>query len=304
MRRYRFLQLDVFTDAPFGGNQLAVFTQAAGLADAEMQLIAREMNYSETTFVVPASDAKALCRLRIFTPATELPFAGHPTIGSTFALALEGTIRASDASPVALELGVGTLLVDVLFEGDALSFAWMHQPVPAFTPWGGSRERLAAALGLVPDDFADDLPIESGSAGVPFLYIPIRSLEAIGRVRMGTDLEDALNEVEKHAGAFTFTLERPASGVDAHARMLAPALGIAEDPATGAAAGPFGAYLVRHGKAMTDEQGEARVHLEQGVEMGRPSRISVAVTAVGETVRGVRVGGEAVLVAEGELLLP
>lgn len=306
MRRYRFLQFDVFTSVPFGGNQLAVFPQAEGLTDAEMQAITREMNYSETTFVLPASDPEALCRVRIFTPATELPFAGHPTIGTTFALAHEG--RLSGRARIALQLGVGTLPIDLIDDGQRLSFAWMHQPLPTFDPWPGDRERLATALGLTPEDFAPDLPIERGSAGVPFIYVPLRSLEAVARACPGADLGAALAEPTTHAAAllFTlvFTLERPASGADVHARMFAPGGGIVEDAATGSAAGPLGVYLVRHGRATPDAEGTARIALEQGVEMGRPSALSIEVTMGDGAVRDVRVGGAAVLVAEAELLLP
>lgn len=305
MRRYRFVQLDVFTDKPFGGNQLAVFTEAAGLSDAEMQAIAREMNYSETTFVLPPSDPKALARVRIFTPTTELPFAGHPTVGTTFALAYEGAIHAYDAQPIYLELGVGTLPIDLLFEEDRLSFVWMHQPIPTYEPWQGNREQLAAALSLTADDFDPDLPIEFGSAGVPFLYVPIRSLEAIGRAMGKASLPDVVSATGNHRNVYLFTLERPASGVQAHVRMFAPDMGIAEDAATGAAAGPFGVYLLRHERVALDEQGEARLRLEQGIEMGRPCQITISITTDGDKqAQDVRVGGESVLVAEGTLLLP
>lgn len=305
MRRYRFLQLDVFTDHPFGGNQLAVFVEPSELTDGEMQDIAREMNFSETTFVLPAADTRSLCRVRIFTPAAELPFAGHPVIGTTFALAHEGTIRAADASPVFLQLGVGTLPIDLLFEGEALSFAWMHQLVPTFTPWPGDRTDLAAALGLTPSELSTALPLEVGTAGVPFLYVPVASREALGRARGGAALPDLLAAVAPHAGAYLFVVEPGAAAdVSARSRMFAPLMGIAEDAATGAAAGPFGVYLFRHGLAKPDADGDAHVHIEQGVEMGRPSRLAVTVSVMGETVRDVRVGGEAVVVAEGALLLP
>lgn len=305
MRRYRFVQLDVFTDRVFGGNQLVVFPEAVGISDAEMLAIAREMNYSETTFVLPPSDLKALRRVRIFTPTSELPLAGHPTVGTTFALAYEGAIHAYDEQPIYLELGVGTLPIDLLFEEDHLSFVWMHQPVPTFDAWQGSREQLAAALGLTVDDFDPELPIEFGSAGVPFLYIPIRSLEAIGRATGKADLPDAISPTGSHRNAYLFTLEPPASGVQAHVRMFAPEMGIAEDAATGAAAGPFGVYLLRHGRVTPDEQGEARLRLEQGIEMGRPCQITVTVaTDSDKQARDVRIGGESVVVAEGTLFLP
>lgn len=304
MRRYRFLQLDVFTDRTFGGNQLAVFPQADGLTDGEMQAIAAEMNFSETTFVLPASEARALCRVRIFTPGAELPFAGHPVVGTTFALAHLGLIRAGDTSPVYLQLGVGTLPVDVLFDEQTLSFAWMHQPVPRFAPWRGDLARLVASVGLSKADIAGDLPIEHGSAGVPFLYVPLRSLEALNRARPGPNLPALLSVPESHVGIYLFTLDTGMESVGARSRMFAPEMGIVEDAATGAAAGPLGVYLVRHGKLASDERGEARVRVEQGVEMGRPSRIEVAVESGGDTVRDVRVGGEALVVAEGELILP
>src|SRR5262249_30754463 len=183
MRRYRFIQLDVFTAAPFGGNQLAVFPEASGLSDAEMQAIARQMNFAESTFVLPAADPKALRRVRIFTPATELPFAGHPVVGTTFALAYEGSVREGDESPIFIELGVGTLSVDVLFEDLRLSFVWMHQPAPSYLPWQGDPAVFAAALRLAPHDIAADLPVEIGSSGLPFVYIPLRSLDALGRAQ-------------------------------------------------------------------------------------------------------------------------
>ena len=306
MRRYHFLQLDVFTDRPFGGNQLAVFLEAEGLSDAEMQAIAAEMNFSETTFVLPASEARALRRVRVFTPAAELPFAGHPVVGTTFALAYSGAFRPDDTSPVYLELRVGTLPMDVFFDERGLSFVWMHQPVPAFTPWQGERTKLAAAVGLAEADLAADLPIEHGSAGVPFLYVPLRSLDALARVRPGPELAELLAVPEPHVGVYLFTLATGIESVGARARMFAPTFGVPEDAATGSAAGPFGVYLLRHGKVVPDADGEARLRVEQGVEMKRPSRIEVAIGAGGDnkTVRDVRVGGSAVVVADAELMLP
>jgi len=303
MRRYRFLQLDVFTDRPFGGNQLAVILDGRGLSDAEMQAIAREMNFSETTFVLPATDAKATRRVRIFTPAVELPFAGHPTVGTTFALQHDGVIRREDGSPIYLQLGIGTLPIDLLYEDSRLSFVWMHQPVPTYEPWNGDRRVLAAALGLSEDDLAPDLPIEIGSAGVRFLYVPLRSLDALGRAAGRPPLAAITREVADNAGAYLFALDRLAEG-EARSRMFDPLMGIAEDAATGSAAGPFGVYLLRHGRLTPDETGAARLRILQGVEMGRPSRLEVAIDCAAGGVRDVRVGGESVIVAEGELVLP
>ena len=303
-RRYRFVQLDVFTDHVFGGNQLAVFPQADGLADAEMQAIAREMNYSETTFVLPAADPSALCRVRIFTPAAELPIAGHPVVGTAIALAHEGRIvpGADARARVSFQLGVGTLPVDVTFAEGRPRFAWMSQPIPSFEPWRGDSDALAAALGLARNDLDEQkFPLERGSVGVPFAYIPIRSLEAIRRASPGPNLTQGLTAADCE-GVYLFTML--ASGdTTAHVRMFALALGIVEDAATGSAAGPFGAYLRRHGHIAPGPDGAAHARLEQGIEMGRPSRWEVEVVGTRDAIQAVRVGGQAVLVAEGELLL-
>ncbi|HKV82917.1 MAG TPA: PhzF family phenazine biosynthesis protein [Ktedonobacterales bacterium] len=302
MRQLRFLQYDVFTDRPFTGNQLAVFVAAEGLSSVTMQAIAQEMNYSESTFVLPATDPRALVRVRIFTPAAELPFAGHPTIGTTFALAHERRIRAGDASPVQLLLNIGLLPVDVLFEGENLSYAWMRQPLPEFRAWTGQRERLAAAVGLDVADLAGDLPIERGSAGVPFVYIPVRDRAALAKARPGPDLVASLADESPQVGAYLFAHD--AESGSARSRMFGLAMGIAEDPATGSAAGPFGAYLLRHGRLSPDERGESHLQIAQGVEMGRASKLEVAITGAADNIREVRVGGTSVLVAEGTLLAP
>jgi trans-2,3-dihydro-3-hydroxyanthranilate isomerase len=307
MRQFHFLQYDVFTDTPLAGNQLAVFLDAAGLSDDEMQSIAREMNYSETTFVLPATDIKAIRRVRIFTPSAELPFAGHPTIGTTFALARANVVRSGDELPIYLQLGIGNLPVDLLFEGEQLSFAWMHQRLPEFAPWSGSRERLLAAVGLREEDVAPELPIERGSAGVPFLFLPLRSREALRRAEPGgsSDLVAALGSQDRHLGLYLFSAASEANDLAVWgARLFAPGLGVSEDPATGSAAGPLAVYLLRHGQLRAKQDGEARLQIEQGVEMGRPSRLSVALACESGEARDVRVGGESVLVAEGSLILP
>jgi len=308
MRQYHFLQYDVFTDTPLAGNQLAVFVDAAGLSDDEMQSIAREMNYSESTFVLPATDVKAIRRVRIFTPSTELPFAGHPTIGTTFALAHANIVRSGDALPIYLQLGIGNLPVDLLFEGEQLSFAWMHQRLPEYTPWSGNRQRLMAAVGLREEDLAPELPIEFGSAGVPFLLVPLRSREALRRAEPGhADLTAAMESQDHFTGLYLFSFSAAAEAnepIVAGARMFAPGAGVSEDPATGSAAGPAAVYLLRHGQLRANQEGDARLQIEQGVEMGRPSRLSIALACQSGEVQDVRVGGESVLVAEGSLILP
>ena len=311
MRRSSFIQLDVFTSVPFGGNQLAVFPRADELNEQEMQTIARELNFSETTFVLDATEQKAHCRVRIFTPQRELPFAGHPVVGTTFALARAGRLHEM-GSPIFLQLGIGTIAVDVLYEERRPSFVWMHQPVPAFESWRGDQAQLASALSLSAGELDAELPIERGSAGVAFLYVPVRSKEALAHAsptpRLREAMGEARGEFSGHPAVYVFTpsaTSAAGTGVpEFRARMFAPKMGIVEDAATGSAAGPLGAYLVRHQRVRGDGDGEARILIEQGIEMGRPSRISVVVIGEPGKIREVRVGGEAVTVAEGEMFLP
>ncbi len=303
MRRIRSTQLDVFTSEPFGGNQLAVFHDAAQLTAAEMQAIAREMNFSESVFTLPATEPTALVRLRIFTPEVELPFAGHPVIGATFALAAVGRITPDIASPIALETGVGPLAIELLFADGRLSFAWMRQPTPTFEPWSGDRAALAASLGLRAGDLRADLPIERGSAGVPFIYIPLASQQALDQAQPGPGVGAALHDAVAHAGAYLFVPPGPAHDQPVATRMFAQGMGIGEDAATGSAAGPFGAYLVRHGLAPLEDD-LARITVAQGVQMGRPSQLFVTVEQREDAISQVRVGGESVVVAQGEFLLP
>jgi trans-2,3-dihydro-3-hydroxyanthranilate isomerase len=180
----------------------------------------------------------------------------------------------------------------------------MYQPIPRFETWQGDANRLASALGLTPDDFDDALPIERAIVVVNHVLVPILSLDAIGRAHSTPDLLEALNLPNEHPGCFLFTLDRAEGGADIHGRMFAPAMGIGEDPATGSAAGPLGVYLLRHGRLAPDETGQTRARLEQGIEMGRPSTLDIAIAGSAENIEDVRVGGASVLVAEGELLLP
>lgn len=305
MSKLQYLWLDVFSDMPFGGNQLAVYLDGRGLADAEMQSIAREMNLSETTFVVPPTDASAHHRVRIFTPKTELPLAGHPIVGTTFALASEGRIPAN-LTTIRLQLGVGTLPVDIEREGESTSFVWMHQPLPRFEPWAGDREALMATLGLALADLDPMLPIEVGSAGVPFALVPLRDLVALGRAQPSDGLLPFAPGETHQGGIFLFTRDVPSSGGDSskpevRGRMFAPGMGISEDPATGAAAGPLGGYLTRYTRDA--HGGDERFLLHQGVEMGRPSQIAIVVSRQSGQVTDVRIGGKAVIMGRGELRL-
>ena len=192
MRRMRSLQLDVFTSEPFHGNQLAVFFDADQITPEEMQAVAREMNFSECVFVLSATDPAAHTRLRIFTPKVELPFAGHPVIGATFALAATGRISPDTTSPILLETGVGLMPIELLFADARLSFAWMRQPIPAFEPWSGDRAALAASLGIAASDLNADLPIETH-----YRYsAPLRHVEEVVEEKVVRERVPAPREVK------------------------------------------------------------------------------------------------------------
>jgi trans-2,3-dihydro-3-hydroxyanthranilate isomerase len=299
----RYLHLDVFTDRPFEGNQLAVVPEPpAALSDESMQRIAAEMNFSETTFVFPPERGGSV-KMRIFTPASELPMAGHPTIGTTFALAMEGVI-ARDQRDFVFECGIGPIPVSLDWEDGALDFVWMTQPLPSFEEEIGDRAAVASAVGLETGDLAD-LPIEVVSCGLPYVYVPLASRAAVDRVMVDQRaLARLLRSRDGRAlPMFFFTTDRGDSSTDetVYSRMLAPQFGIAEDPATGSASGPLGCYLLYHG-VVGAEAARGLISL-QGVAMGRPSRLHVSIDSADDSITRVRVGGQAVLVAEGRLVV-
>jgi trans-2,3-dihydro-3-hydroxyanthranilate isomerase len=298
---YSYLQYDVFTSEPLLGNQLAVFTDARGLSDERMQRIAREMNFSESTFILPAERDGTDIRMRIFTPFVEMPMAGHPTVGSTFALAHAG--RIAPGSPrVVFGLNVGPTPVDLEWEGPNLRFAWMTQRTPEFGAPVSNRAAVAAAIGLQEQDLMTDQPVQEVSCGVPFLVVPLRDRAIVDRATSDAtafrELESVLSR--SHPAIFLFALS-PEGAPTVHSRMFAPGFGISEDPATGSASGPLGCYLVQHGLVAGDDA--HRIVSNQGVAMGRASRIHIAIDGGPGAIRGVKVGGQAVLVARGELLV-
>jgi len=302
MRAYRYLHYDVFTERPFEGNQLAVFPEPQGLSAEEMQRIAREMNFSECTFVFPPETPGTGVRMRIFTPGAELPMAGHPTIGSTYALVHEGVI-APRATEFVFGLGVGPTPVSLDWRGDALDFVWMTQQRPSFQGRVADLDAFARAIGLSRADLARELPVEAISCGVPFLIASIASREAVDRMAID---RRAYHEVCVASGLvelplFGFTTDRTdATGDEAvYSRMLAPQLGVAEDPATGSASGPLGCYLATYDVIPSSALAH-HVSL-QGVRMGRPSRIHISIEQVGHEITRVRVGGRSVRVGEGRL---
>ena len=293
LRRFPFVQLDVFSSQPLQGNALAVLPDARGLTDQEMQALAREMNLSETTFVLPrdaATERQRGVRVRIFTVQEELPFAGHPTLGTAFALRAAG-----GAQEISLDLNVGT--VPVRFEetpGQAL-FGEMTQVDPIFGA-RHDREAVVRAAGLQDGDIDPSLPIETVSTGMPFTIVPLRGLEAMRRLHV--DLSSAAEYLGQSGGKFFYFVTRETADPAArlHARMM---FYNGEDPATGSAAGCTAAWMVAHGVAEPDE----RVLIEQGVEMLRPSRIFVRASRQDNRVVNVRVGGNAVEVVRGEIFL-
>jgi trans-2,3-dihydro-3-hydroxyanthranilate isomerase len=290
-RRFPFIQFDVFTSRPLEGNPLAVFPDGRGLSDQEMQAITREMNLSETTFILPRDEAierERGVRVRIFTVQEELPFAGHPTLGTAFAL--RGNTRAAE---IRLELNVGTIPVRFEEASGQPAFGEMTQVDPTFG-LVHDRSKIAEIAEIPADDIDTDLPIQTVSTGVPFTILPLRNLEAIRRLVINQ--ARATEYLSASGGKFFFCVSRETVDPTArlHARML---FYNGEDPATGSASGCAAAWMVEHNVAQPDE----RVLIEQGVEMKRPSRIFVRASRHNGRVVNVRVGGNVVEVLRGEL---
>jgi len=301
MRSYRYLHYDVFTDHLFSGNQLAVVLEGRGLPSETMQAIAKEMNFSETTFMLPAEQPDTDVRMRIFTPGEELPLAGHPTIGATFALARTGVIDRGRERFV-FGLNIGPVPVTMTWTGDELSFVWMTQPLPRYGEPIPDPARAAAALSLSPAAVAGTgLPVQVVSCGVPFLFVPLTTRSAVDSAVVNRGVLDSLFTASKSSahGVFVFSAEPGDSRATVYSRMFAPNIGIDEDPATGSASGPLGCYLVRH-KMVRPDRAETMVSL-QGVKMGRPSRVHISIGLDDGRINSVRVGGESVLAGEGTL---
>jgi trans-2,3-dihydro-3-hydroxyanthranilate isomerase len=298
----RYSLVDVFTNRAFGGNSLAVFTNPHGLQPATMQAIAKEMNLSETTFVLPPQDPKHDYQVRIFTPAVELPMAGHPTVGTAFVLAREHMVSlAEPETTIVFEEGVGLIEVTLSSQGGHVQSIFMRQPLPTFGPHFPDRERVAQMLSLPPDMLDASLPLEAISCGVPFLFVPVKNLEAMRAIRFRRDEWEQTLRTFEAPHLFVFTQETEHAGSTVHSRMFAPAMGIAEDPATGAASGPLGCYLVRHGLVSTAKT--ASIISEQGIEMGRPSFIQIKIEQDEGRITGVYIGGECHFMGEGFLEL-
>jgi len=295
----RYLHYDVFTSTPHAGNQLAVFMEPQGLATEAMAAMTREMSYSECTYVFPAETAGTTVRLRIFGRAgNEMPFAGHPVIGSAFALADDGVVPAGTAE-IVFGLGIGPTPVALEWDGGRLRFAWMTQQRPVFGPSLPAGAALASAIGVAPEQLAPRLPVQEVSCGSAFFYVPLTTRAAVDAVQMnGRELEAIFKTAGvTRRGLFVFTTEPGADGATVYSRMVG-ATG-AEDPATGSASGPLGCYLVRHGLVPAAAAGT--IVSAQGVKMGRPSRIHIRLATSGDDITRVQVGGESVLVGDGRL---
>ena len=282
MRSFRYVVVDVFTDTPLVGNALAVFTDGRDLGDDEMQRLARELNLSESVFVLPA-EAGGDARIRIFTPSVELPFAGHPTLGSAFVLA--GPMQMLE---IRLETLRGIVPVALERENDRIVFGRMQQPLPVWREYE-QADGLLAALRVE----RSELPVEHYDNGARFVYVGLGSEEEVAALRPDAF---ALSDLPDFVGVLCFA----GSGARWKARMFAPGGGVAEDPATGSAAGPLAVHLARHGRiAFGDE-----IEITQGVEIGRPSTLFARVVGTAEELERVEVGGSAVIVARGEFRLP
>jgi trans-2,3-dihydro-3-hydroxyanthranilate isomerase len=275
----RYVVVDVFTDTPLTGNQLAVFTDAREVDDETMQALAREMAFSETVFVLPP-EQDGHARIRIFTPATELSFAGHPTLGSAFVLA-----QPLQLVEIRLETGAGTVPVQLEREGARISFGWMTQPVPRWRPYERADE-LLSVLGV-----QSELPVDWYDLGPSFVFIALQSPDDVAALRPNFQ-----ELIDFQPGVNCF------ASLDGHwkTRMFAPASGVPEDPATGSAAGPLAVHLLRYGRTASGDE----IEIEQGAELRRPSRLYARAVGTPDEIERVEVGGSAVVVARGEFRLP
>ena len=300
----QFYQADVFTNEPFGGNPLAVFPDAGALTDREFQQIAREMNLSETVFVLPAVDPQAAAKIRIFTPSQEIPFAGHPVLGTFYVL---GTLKRlplqEPVTKIFYECHIGVFSLELIILKGQIEQVVMTQPAPEFLEVVDQVEllfELAKALGVQKSLISDSpFPVEVVSTGLPVLIVPIRTLTAVKSMKVN---HAAIRDICARLGAngilvyTTMTLEENSA---VHTRMFADPIGISEDPATGSASGALGAYLVKNG--VVDVGPTTEVVIEQGYEIDRPSRILVQVFSDDDMIQEIKVGGQVVMVVEGKM---
>ena len=301
MARFRYLTADVFTDVPFGGNQLAVFPDARGVPERRLLNVTREFNFSETTFVYPPVDPRHTRRVRIFTPGAEVPFAGHPTVGTAHVLAAIGDVPLVGATThIVFEEGVGPVPVAIRAENGVPVFAQLSVArLPEAGPPTADRVAIAAVLGLDVTDLLEDpwMP-RAFSCGLPFLFVPLRNLAAVAKARLRMEAWDSTLREAWASEVFVFARGGERPGSDFHARMFAPAMNVPEDPATGSANAALAGYLAARDPR---RDGLLQWRVEQGFEMGRPSILEVEADVVGGALTAVRVGGASVLVSEGTM---
>jgi trans-2,3-dihydro-3-hydroxyanthranilate isomerase len=296
MKKLPFYIIDVFTHDQFGGNQLAVFPNGEDVSESLMQKIAKEINFSETTFVLPPKKKGNDFQLRIFTPNTEIPMAGHPTVGSAFAL-LKNNLIPSTKESIIFEEGIGDITVTFQKTEESI-ITIMEQPLPIF----GSlfeKDIIAKILSLKQEQILELYPVQVVSCGVPFLFIPVKDLKAIKSIKLRMDLYEKYLVGFVTNSLFVFTPETERSGSTVHSRMFAPNFGITEDPATGGASGALGAYLVQNELAIENKT----IISEQGFEIGRPSIIIVNIQSDNKKITSVKVGGECVISGEGNIFI-
>jgi trans-2,3-dihydro-3-hydroxyanthranilate isomerase len=303
-RRLQFYQADVFTNQPFGGNPVAVFPDADGLTDLELQQIAREMNLSETVFVLPPTDKAAVVKIRIFTPTQEIPFAGHPIIGTFFVLGTLNRLALKEPlTRVLQECNLGLFPVEIHTRNGAIERVVMSQPSPQFLDVIDEPEALfsiARSLGITKALIAETrFPVQVVSTGLPVIIVPVRTLTAVRSIVPDVAAIADLSQRYGANGMMAFSTMTVEQSSTVHTRMFAPLIGIVEDPATGSASGALGAYLVQQG--VVDIGPLTEIIAEQGYEIDRPSRILIRVDSDDDVIQSVTVGGQATMVVEGTL---
>lgn len=295
MSKRPFYILDVFAEERYAGNQLAIIRNADGLTDNDMQRIAKEMNYSETTFINSDSERDGGFDVRIFTPETEVPFAGHPTLGTAYLI--QQKVLSKPVDKVVLNLKVGKIPVSFQYSADDVQELMMRQVQPSFGP-ALEKQKTADVLGIDTADIDDRFPVMEVSTGIPFLIVPLNNLEAVKKCKLDENLFSELIRETTVRAFLMFCSEPERAGNDLHARVFAHHYGVPEDPATGSANGCLAAYLVKHryfGGSKID------IRVEQGYEIGRPSLLLLNAEEKKEGIE-INVGGKVILVAEGVIL--
>jgi trans-2,3-dihydro-3-hydroxyanthranilate isomerase len=299
---YSYYTADVFSDRIFGGNPLAVLTEATGLTPIQMQKIAAEFNFSETVFVFPPATAQGTKKVRIFTPSTELPFAGHPTVGTAYILASIGVIPLEAATTIYLEEGVGLVPVKIICEDGKPVFSELKvAKLPELRREEVNIADVAAILSLKPTDLLPEYPVRAISCGVPFLFIPVQDQQVLGKIKLNLSLWESLLATAWANALFVFCFDPENPNSRLYARMFAPGLGVMEDPATGSAVAALAGYL---GEIDPFSDGVREWAIAQGLEMGRPSLVQLKFKKSNRKITEVSVGGATVIVCQGTITIP